>query len=202
MKRIAFLFSLALTLMGSVTSFAQSPKEVLDRCAAAVSAKDGITASFRMESAQYGNTSGTISLKGRMFQASTPVASMWFDGSTQWTYLQKNNEVSVITPNESQVQSLNPYHFINMYKSGYKATMSTSSSSYRVHLNATDAKKKIQEIFITISKGNYYPTEIQLLQGKRWTTFYITDMKVVKLGDDAFRFNSKDFPSAEVIDLR
>ncbi len=200
MKKL--LFSLALILLGTATALGQTAVEVLDKCAATVSAKDGLQASFRMESAQYGNTSGTIALKGRKFHATTPVASMWFDGTTQWTYLKRNNEVSVVTPNESQLQALNPYHFINMYKQGYKATMTTSATDYRVHLNATDGKHKIKELFITVSKKSYQPKEIQLLQGNKWTTFYVTDLKIQKQDDGAFRFNSKDFPSAEVIDLR
>jgi hypothetical protein len=59
---------------------------------------------------------------------------MWFDGTTQWTYLKSNDEVSVTTPNETQQQALNPYNFINMYKSGFKYTMSTGASDYKVHL--------------------------------------------------------------------
>jgi len=137
-----------------------------------------------------------------MFQATTPVASMWFDGTTQWTYLKHNNEVSVITPNESQLQALNPYHFINMYKKGYKSTMTKAANSYQVHLTASDSKKKIKEIFITINKKSYLPSEIKMLQGTRWTTFHVSDMKIQKQDDALFRFNSKDFPSAEVIDLR
>ena len=39
-------------------------------------------------------------------------------------------------------------------------------------------------------------------QGKKWTTFTITDFKKGNIPDGVFRFNSKDFPQAEVIDLR
>jgi hypothetical protein len=105
MKRI--LIALSLLLCQFSFSLAQpSAKSVLDKCAATVSAKEGISAQFRMESAQYGNASGTIAVKGRKFHATTAAASMWFDGTTQWTYLQKNNEVSVVTPTEAQLQAI------------------------------------------------------------------------------------------------
>ena len=58
------------------------------------------------------------------------------------------------------------------------------------------------QMFITVDKSSYHPTEVKLLQKQKWTTFTISNLKVTKLADDAFRFNSKDFPSAEVIDLR
>jgi hypothetical protein len=43
---------------------------------------------------------------------------------------------------------------------------------------------------------------VKLLQKQKWTTFTIQNLKSVKLAENVFRFNSKDFPQAEVIDLR
>ena len=181
---------------------AQTAKEVLDKCAATVSAKQGVTADFRMESAQYGNTSGTIAVKGKMFHASTPMATMWFDGKTQWTYLKKNNEVSVTNPTETQLQAINPYNFINMYKKGFKYTMTSSATTYHVHLTATDATRKVQELFIVVDKKANTPQEVKMRQGSKWTTFVISNLKAGHLSDTEFQFSSKDFPTAEVIDLR
>jgi outer membrane lipoprotein-sorting protein len=186
----------------SALSFGQTAKQVLDKAAAAVSSKSGVTASFTMSSAQYGNTSGTISVKGRKFHASVPMATMWFDGKTQWTYMKKNNEVNVTTPTEAQLQAINPYNFINMYKKGFKYTMTSSASSHVVHLTATNQKQKVREMFITVSKKTNAPTEVKMLQGTKWTTFTITNLKNMKLADSEFSFNSKDYPTAEVIDLR
>ena len=123
MKKIVVLIT---AVLFSALSFGQTAKQVLDKAAAAVSSKSGVTASFTMSSAQYGNTSGTISVKGRKFHASVPMATMWFDGKTQWTYMKKNNEVNVTTPTEAQLQAINPYNFINMYKKGFKYTMTSS----------------------------------------------------------------------------
>ena len=181
---------------------AQTAKEVLDKCAAVVSAKDGIQANFSMSSAQYGNASGKISVKGQMFCASTAVASMWFDGKTLWTYMAKNDEVSVTTPGESRLQTLNPYNFINLYKKGYKYIMTKNDKAFIVHLTANDTKRNVQEMFITVDKNTYHPSEVKLLQKQKWTTFTISSLKTGNLADDIFRFNSKDFPTAEVIDLR
>lgn len=200
MKKILILFSI---LMSCLTiAQAQNAKDVLDKCAAVVSNKDGVKASFRMESARYGTSSGTIAIKGRKFCVTTDIASIWFDGKTQWTYLKKNDEVSVTTPTEVQLQTLNPYNFITMYKKGFKHTMTTNASSYNVHLTADNSSKKISEMFITIDKKSFTPTEVKVLQGNKWTTFKISNLQKSKLDDAMFRFSSKDFPSAEVIDLR
>jgi outer membrane lipoprotein-sorting protein len=187
-------------LLICAASFGQSAKSVLDKAASAVTNKNGVTADFTM-SGGMGNVSGTIAVKGRKFHATTSVATMWFDGKTMWTYMKKNDEVNVTTPNETQLQKINPYNFINLYKKGYDMTMSKSDKAYTVHLTAQGGNK-IQELFITVDKKSYHPTQVKMLQGKKWTVFDITNLKAQKVADATFAFNSKDFPSAEVIDLR
>ena len=197
MKKIVLVMSL---LMVSVFTFGQTAKSVLDKTAAVVSNQNGVQANFTMTGGM-GDVSGTIAVKGRKFHATTPVATMWFDGKTMWTYMKKNDEVNVTTPNEAQLQKINPYNFINLYKQGYNMTMSKSDKVYTVHLTAKNSNK-IQELFITVDKKSYHPTQVKMLQGKKWTVFDISNLKAQTLSDATFTFNSKDFPSAEVIDLR
>ena len=149
-----------------------------------------------------GNTSGTILIKGRKFQATTPVATVWFDGKTQWTYVKKNDEVNVSTPTEAQLQAINPYNFINLYKKGYDCTLNKSGKDYVVHLTSNTGNKNIRELFVTINKTTYQPTQVKLLRDKKWTIFDITELKKQSVADSQFRFNAKDFPQAEIIDLR
>lgn len=199
MKRIFFLIA-ALTLVGT-TMFGQTAKSVLDKAAQTITVKEGVKADFKM-TGSFGNTSGSISIKGQKFHATTPAATVWFDGKTQWTYLKSNEEVSVSTPTPAQQQAINPYTFINLYKEGYDCTLNKSGADFVVHLTAKAKDKKIQEMFITVSKQSYQPTQVKMLQGKKWTIFDITNLKKQSIPDSQFRFNAKDFPKAEVIDLR
>lgn len=199
MKKIVFVLTM---LFAGASVYGQSAKAVLDKCAAVVSAKSGVKADFTMTSAQYGNASGTIAVKGAKFNAATKQTTMWFDGKTLWTYMAKSDEVNVTTPTEAQLQALNPYNFINLYKQGFKYTMTKSDKTYNVHLTATDSKRKIRELFIVVDKKTYYPVEVKMLQNSKWTTFAVSNLKTAKLSDSVFRFSAKDFPSAEVIDLR
>ena len=183
-----------------MSTYGQTAKEVLDKTAAVVSAKKGAQASFSIKGSAM-DASGTIAIKGRKFHASTPQATIWFDGKTQWTYLKKNDEVNVANPTESQLQAINPYNFIYLYKNGYSYTMEKKAGNYVVHLTAS-GKKSIQEMYITISQKTYVPSQIRYRQTKGWTTVTITNFKAASQSDATFRFNSKDFPTAEVIDLR
>ena len=183
------------------TANAQSAKSVLDKAAASVTVASGVKANFRMTTTT-GNTSGTIAIKGKKFYATTPQAKIWFDGKTQWTYLKNNDEVNVSNPTEAQLQAITPYNFINLYKNGYTYTMNTAGTNYVIHLTSNSADRKIKELFITVNKKSYEPMQVKMLQGKKWTTFDITSIKKEKIADSQFRFNSKDFPKAEIIDLR
>ena len=180
---------------------AQSAIKVLDKAASTIALKNGVKADFKMTGGM-GSASGTIVIKGKKFHATTPQATIWFDGKTQWTYLKDNDEVSVTTPNESQLQAINPYNFLNLYKKGYDATLNSSGNSHVVHLTATSTERKIKEIFITVDKKTNYPTQVKMLQGKKWTIFDISNLKKQNIPDSQFKFNSKDFPKAEIIDLR
>lgn len=180
---------------------AQTAKSVLDKAAETITVKEGVKANFKMTGST-GNTSGSIAIKGRKFNAFTPVAIVWFDGKTQWTYVKKNDEVNISTPTEAQLQAINPYNFITLYKNGYASTLNKSGKDYIVHLTATDKSKKIQELFVTVNKTSYHPTQVKLLQGKKWTIFDISDLKKQAIPDAQFKFNAKDYPQAEIIDLR
>ena len=201
-KNILRVMMMSLFAINSLfTASAQTPKSVLDKAAATITVKEGVKANFKMTAGK-GSTSGTLLLKGRKFHASTPVAIVWFDGKTQWTYVKNNDEVNISTPTEAQLQAINPYNFINLYKKGYNATLNKSGKDYVVHLTATDKNKKIQELFVTVNKSTYHPTQVKLLQNKKWTVFDITDIQRQNIPDSQFQFNAKDFPNAEIIDLR
>ena len=199
MKKKIQLILLTL-ILACANGFAQTAKQVLDKAAATVSYAGGVSAHFTT-SGSYGTNSGTIAVKGRKFHATTAMATIWFDGKTQWTYMKRNNEVNVNNPTESQLQAINPYNFINMYRSGYKYTMKTVGNKYEVHLTATQ-RRGVSEMYIVVDKTSYVPSQIRMKQNKGWSTISISRFKKSNLSDSMFRFNAKDFPSAEVIDLR
>ena len=180
----------------------QTARSVLDKIAATVSNRTGVTANFSISDGKTKSLGGTISVKGKMFHATTTQADVWFDGKTQWTYMKGNNEVNVSTPTESELQAINPYNFINIYKSGFKYSMKTQGNNCEIHLTATDSKRKLQEMYINANRSTYVPSQIKMKQGTRWSVITISNFKKAKLNDNMFRFNRKTHPEAEIIDLR
>jgi len=197
MKRLLIILTACL-----VTAFghAQTAKQILDKTAAVVNAKGGAKADFVMNG-KYGYGAGTIAIKGNKFAASTADAKMWYDGKTQWTYMTSTQEVNVSHPTEARQQTMNPYRFINLYNMGYDMTKKNVSDGYEVYLKATNPKRTITEMYITVSK-KYVPVNVKMKTSKGWTDISIRNFKHVSLSDSYFRFNQKDYPQAEIIDLR
>ena len=197
MKRISIIQILLAFVLGIQ---AQNARTILDRTANVVGNKSGATANFTM-SGKYGNSSGTIAIKGNMFSATTPQAIIWYDGKTQWAYNRQTDEVNVSTPTEAQQQSMNPYKFITIYKNGFTLSSKTVGGKYQVHMVAQNQARTIKELYVLINKS-YQPTQVKMRTDKGWTTINITNFRAKSLADSSFKFNAKDYPTAEVIYLR
>lgn len=192
---------LTLAALCAMPGAAQTAQSVLDKAAAIVADPAGVQAQFIIRG-EYYNTKGTIAVKGKKFHATTPDAIVWYDGKTQWTYMKKSEEVNIAAPNEAQQAVINPYRFIYLYKEGYTSKLSRKGQNYVVHLKAKDKKKSIQEMFLVISQKTYIPSQVSMRQKSGWSTIDLQDFKKASLSDRLFQFSAKDFPNAEVIDLR
>lgn len=200
MKRLSLVFILLLSVITLSAQNATKAKQILDKTAAVIGNKNGASANFSMKGNNL-NTSGNITIKGNKFCATTPQATVWNDGKTQWTYMKASGEVNISTPTEAQQQAMNPYKFINIYKNGFKLNMKNVAEGWQIHLYATNQKRSIKEMYITIGK-NYHPKTIKMKQSNGWVTINVTNFKTKKVSDSMFRFNAKNYPDAEIIDLR
>lgn len=195
------IYIVLILLLGTLSAFADNAAEarkVLDKAASKINIKSGITANFSV-TAKNMSHSGTIAVKGKKFCARTSNSIIWFDGTTQWMYNKSSDEVNVSAPSATVQQTMNPYNFLNLYKSGYKLSMTKTKSGNEVHLVGNG--KSISEMYITID-SNYNLKDVRMKQRNQWIHITVSNIKNTSHPDSAFRFNSKDFPSAEVIDLR
>lgn len=194
------MIAFALCFCMAYPQTAKQARQILDRTAATMSGKGGARANFRM-SGKYGNASGSIAVKGNKFNANTPGTIVWYDGKTQWTYMKKSQEVNVSTPNEAQQQSMNPYKFIYIYKQGYTISAKTVGGGWEVHLVAQNNTRAIKEMYVTVDKS-YRLKQVRMRQSGGWSTISVSNFRKANLSDSAFRFNSREYPDAEIIDLR
>lgn len=195
-----------------MTAMAQTARQVLDQTASKLRSSGGIEAAFeatRFEGvAEKGTTDGQILVQGNKFRITSGGLTTWFDGRTQWTLLSGSDEVNVSTPTEAEVQQMNPYSFVNLYKKGYKLGLASTTYQgkpcHEVRLTAENAQNSIQLLIIVIDKKTGLPCSIRLRDSRRqWSRIRVNSLKTHRKWSDAtFRYDAKQHPGIEVIDLR
>lgn len=201
MKRTFFIMLLA-TLVMQASAQQLTTKQILDRAAQIVGTKTGVSAKFSFISAQTGNISGDIKIKGSKYRTTFSDMTVWFDGKTQWAYMKATDEVNISTPNASQKARMNPYTFIYLYKKGYTYSHQQQGQNYLVKLKAQDKSSAMKNIELTIRRKDFVPTQIRFEQGGKLYTIKIEQFKREALNDRYFVFDRKQYPTAEIIDLR
>ena len=102
---------------------------------------------------------------------------------------------------------MNPYTFTSLYKKGYntsiKDTKYAGKPCKEVALQAQNKGNQIQRLLVIVD-ANYTPLNIRIKNKQgNWIRFAITEIKPnQQVSNSAFRFNPKDFPNIEIIDLR
>lgn len=208
-KHIFLLLLCACTLMPVQ---AQKAQNILDKTAAKLKNSGGIEAVFEATAfkgtKETGSASGTIKVKGNKFKIESNSLTTWFDGKTQWTLLAGSDEVNVSTPTAAELQAINPYSFINIYKKGYTATLAKASyegkSVHEVRLVTTSKNSNMPKILLTIDPTTLMPLSVRFKNAKGdWTRIRVRSIKTGRqFADTAFTFDAKQHPGIEVIDLR
>ena len=216
MKRIALLLILAFAQFALPNANAagkdKETRKVLDATAERIRKAGGLSIQFTamsiMGKVSQGSTSGSMDIMGRKFFMKTDEMQTWFDGKTQWTMQAGDNEVDMTEPTGTELQMINPYAFINIYKAGFnykmkEGTLSNGKQGYKIIMNADNAKQEIREMFLEVDK-QYNPVRISIRQGKKqWVRLVVNRFAGGQsFAADYFTFPKSKYPKAEIIDLR
>ena len=207
---------ISLFLFGTLSMVAQKEEEaksVLEQTSQAFNKSGGIEADFTFTPYSQGmpqeETEGNIRLLDENFRLTLPTMVTWFDGKTQWTYLPTNEEVNVSTPTREEVESINPLSFLTLYRKGYtyqlgQKTTYQGKSIVEVKLTADDTRKQWVNLTLYIDRSTHLPLYIKLKEaGKDYHEITISNYQLNKGWKKSdFTFNAKEYPDAEVIDLR
>lgn len=212
MKRI--YFTLIFTLLCIISALAQDARAILDKASANYNNSGIIIAKFSLDSKDIKNNQtfsqdGTAYMKGDKFKIEIPNAITWFDGKTQWIYLKENDEVNITNPTGEELQAISPSILFSIYKEGFdiknkEEKVVNGKTVYKIELIAQQRKSDLTKIMVEINKANYHFTKIILYDtnGMENTLTINSYLPNQNLTDQIFTFNKKDFPDAEIIDLR
>ena len=213
MKNLLFVYICLFGLALPLSAQKLDAQDILDRTATAFRQAGGIQADFTVQTyakgVLQGSSVGTIRLNGEKFLLDADGVKTWFDGRTQWSYLTNSDEVNVSEPTPEELQSINPYALLSIYKQGYhmklgKTDVYGGKPAYEVILTASDRKKDLQCVIIYVTKDTFQPLCISMTQkGGNSVAIRITSYKAGEsYNDHLFTFDKKAYPTAEVIDLR
>lgn len=211
MKLLSLLLALMLALPTMAIEKDGNARKILDATAKKFNKAKAVEASFNISSfvgsTQQGSGSGKMTVKGKKFMIDTNGHKSWYNEKTLWSYSEDINEVTLSTPTKKELQSMNPYAFISLYKQGYGYTVKDETyggkAVYEIRLLAENAEAGLPEILLTVAK-DYTPLCIRMRQGKsNWTRINITKCSFQSsVGDDVFVFPSSQYPDVTEVDLR
>lgn len=205
---------LCLWVTPGVRVLGQNVASILDKAASAYEESDGLTVYFTMQTRSdvqkvSESFDGTVDIKGDKFVLKTPDMITWFDGTTQWSFVERNAEVNVSTPTGEELQVTNPALLLRSYKKGFTAqykgesTAPNGKAAYDIEL-VPKKKGDIVRVELQIEKFSALPVSIAVFSKNGISsTIRISKIKTgVNQPDSFFVFNEKDYPDAEIIDLR
>lgn len=200
MKKTAFIW---ICLLVSLFAEAQEATKILDKSAATLRAAGNVKIAFTLE-ADGGSSAGYIKLQRQKFVINMGGTITWFDGKTMWTYVKANDEVNVTTPSADAVAKMNPYAFLSFYKKSYTAKMGKGTAKESEVVLTGKSGSPFKKVVVRINKSTKYPTVITMTSSKDAVTTIRCNsfLKNQKYQDSTFRFNKKNYPGVEVIDLR
>lgn len=194
----------AMWLLATLCGFAQhdtKARAILDRMAAAYQQAGAVSICFS------GTQSGMLDVKGNKFHLKAGDIETWFDGKTQWSYVEKNGEVNVSSPTPEELQSVNPYALVNSYRKGYHysyaGTKSHKGKQGQEVILTPETRQDVKSITLNISSKSEPQYICITLQNGEKQEFFIQSYQTQQHFDDSsFRFDKSMYPDAEVIDLR
>lgn len=200
------LLTLTAFLLTCIPAFADTTAaQLLERIAAKIDSAPSVSVKFTISGSD-GPVSGSMTIAKERFVMTTPDMSVWFNGLTQWTFLQSTSEVSITEPTSGELLESNPFVIINHYKDGYTCRKLTPSGGHqRVELTPRKGvQSAIKSAIVTIDSKTDTPTAISVtFSGGTALSVSITSMTVGKgLPLTTFDYDKKKYPAKEIIDLR
>lgn len=202
-----FILTLLMSAGVTFTASAARPSaaSLMADCAAAVSKSDAVSVEFAIDGNDGHPLPGALTMKGKAFAMVLPGMKMWFDGKTQWTLLESNNEVSITAPTDEELLESNPFVLLSNYSKLYDVRLeqSTDSRYHRIRLSPK-TESPVSYAILTVDVTSKLPgaAEINFKNGQRLRATVTAIRPISNPGKGAFTFHADDYRGMEIVDLR
>jgi outer membrane lipoprotein-sorting protein len=207
----------------TITSYAQSnslgksdpdAKAILDKVSAKFKTFKTVQLTFalKIENASgktMGTKKGSLFMKGSNYRISVSGQEIYSDGTNIWTYDKSANEVQ-ITKFDPSANTITPDKmFTNFYDKDFLYKLNGESKQgnkiiQEIELTPVDKSKNFFKVIVDVDKKTQTITSTKIFEktGDRYTYSIVSIKTNSPIADSKFVFNAKDYPKAEVIDLR
>lgn len=149
---------------------------------------------------------GSIILSKNSYKLDLPDNIIWFNGTTTWSYLPAEQEVTITKPDKDDNSFQNrPSMIFTMYKDGYKSRLlEEKSDSYLIDLYPSDLDNDLIRVRLLIAKPSLdlKSFEYKMRNGVTYTLI-VTDYNLNRNPEPGnFEFNPAKHKGVEVIDMR
>lgn len=205
------LFCATLLLANAQVAQAQNGTAALDRVVEKIRRSGDLSAAFTLTvynalNEPVDKQSGTIKLSGDKFYWTTPAMTVWYNGQLQWAYVKASEEVNLTEPTPAEIASINPYTLITTYKQNFNVKALKAKNSQQRVAELTPKKKgtQIDRVVLTVNASNWMPQSFQIYYSDRTHSTIALSRLITgqNFSDATFVFDKKQYPKAEVIDLR
>lgn len=146
--------------MAALAADAKVPPQVT-RAVSQVKAAPALTVDFTVD----GQT-GSATLCGQMFTYRFPMASVFYDGKTQWSYSPADKEVIIFNPTAAELAESNPLQILSRLASDYSGVALTDRPN-TVRLSALNPNNPLTEATVVFNPSTGWPTEITIICGNQ-----------------------------------
>lgn len=204
--RLRLLLLLALMAAGIAIVSAQNAAQVLDKAVTKVRKASSVNCGFRIESKGSAALSGTFESSAGKFRLKTPAGTTWYDGRDMWTSNPRTKEITVVKPSDAEVSEVNPFAYLDSWKSKYVVGFSRRKDAARhlVVINPKDRNSDIKAVEIAVNKKTYLPERFIIRdRNDNVSTVYINTLTLTaKNAASLFECPVGSMSDYEVVDLR
>lgn len=195
---------MAMALIMTATA-ANVAADILNKAISRYQSVPSLNVDFRITTQDAGDVEGTLVTAGDRFRLELPGMQTWYDGRTQWSYLQSVNEVNITEPTVEELAQINPFAIVSAIKGRFAPTLVSSDRKIQVvrFTPTASGASDISSMTVTFDASTSWPKVIEMVSSAGKVVITVTGVKTGgKLPASAFVYNKKTYPGAEMVDLR
>lgn len=208
MKRKLLLYPL---LCVALLGVAQTPKQVVEQSIQKLK-KSAYLAHYQLSVLEKNERTphqfkGTILLYGEKFYLEYDEIKVWYNGKTQWVYMDAAEELTISNPTNEEAAQMNPMLMLQELLADSQLSFSSahkSADNHVVDFVPNKTQNDILRLTLFINRTTQLPTSLQMRQRNGiFTTLALTQIKEQPRATEAlFECKMSDYPDAFIVDLR